>query len=341
MSDTKLTNKSIVSEEDKKFSPIRAVTTAPYEIITLPPPPIPLSQEPDVVVPPQIIPEEPEIEPGPTGPQGFQGVPGAGEAETWTNPSPTLASNLEGIPQGTTFEVGTSSIQILETLLYPYQAVSFSSFSIGILGSPFEIGETAGNGNFNSTWTVAGPTGNWVTDSLEISGDSGVGLLASGFNYDDSPLSISHDPYRYTTRQNLVFRIQGEQERGSKPISSSTLAWRYRYFHGKGPNPEYDGTNLLDQGFSTTLSRTTPLGWTITFATSASVKKAYVAIPQADFSSGNIRFINTVTNQIWPFLSPPLSFNHTNAHGTTIPYFLYESSNEFAGAVTLRVEENI
>lgn len=346
MSDTKLTKKTIVSEEIKKFSPIRAETTSPYEIVVQAPPPVELSEELDIVVPPQILPEEPDTEPGPTGPQGevgpqgFQGIAGGGDGSGWINPAPTLASNLEGIPQGTTFPLGTSSIEILETLLYPYQSVSFSSFSIGIGGSPFEVGQTAGNGNFNSTWTVSGPTGNWISNSLQISGDSGVGLLASDFSYNDSPRNISHSSYRYTNRQNLIFRIQGEQEKGSKPTALSVLSWRYRYFHGKGPDASYDGSNLLQQGFATTLTRTTPLGWVITFSSSGSPKKAYVAIPQADFSSGNIRFINTLTTQLWPFLSPPLSFNHTNIHGTTIPYFLYESSNEFEGSVTLRIEEN-
>jgi hypothetical protein len=345
MSDIKLTTKSIVSEEEKEFSPIRAVTTAPYEIITQAPIPVPPSEEPDTVLSPQPIPPEPEIEPGPTGPQGFQGVPGAGEAETWVNPTPTLATNLEGIPQGTTFPIGTSSIQILENLLYPYQSVGFNTFSVGIGVGPYEVGQTAGNGTFLSSWTISGPTGNWIPNSLEISGDSGVGLLKSGLNFDSSPTAVAHGAYRFSERKVLTFTIQGQQNQGANPSRSQSLNWRFRYFFGKKNEIGYTGVDLENQGFSTTLTRTSPINWQITFpSTFPTPTKAYVAIPKNDFpvsgagSNGNIRFIDVSTNFLWPFLQPRLEFVHSNIHGITSAYFLFESSNEFADALTVRVE---
>jgi len=252
----------------------------------------------------------------------------------WQRGGETFPQTVGGVAAGTSFGQGTSINTILETLLFPYQSVSFSSFAIGINGSPFEVGQTAGNAAANATWATSGPTSNWVSDSVVISANQSVGVLASGLDYNSSPTSISHDAYRYETRTVLTFNISGQQLQGSDPSRNQSLSWNYRYYSGKTADGFTGGMNPDEQGFSTTLSRTSPLNWTVTFSGEG---HAYFVIPDADFS-GSLLVRDLGNNLPFPF-EPPVSLTHTNTHGTEVSYKIYKSVNSFAGTTNLRVEQ--
>lgn len=251
----------------------------------------------------------------------------------WQRGGESIPQTLGGIVAGSSFDQGTSINTILETLLFPYQAVSFSSFSIGIANSPFEVGQTAGNSTINATWSTSGPTSNWVSSSITISANQSIGNLASGLNYNSSPHPITHSAYRYNTRTNLVFTISGQQVQGSNPSRTQTLSWNYKYYSGKTASG-FTGLNLDDQGFTPTTSRTSPINWQITFS---GPDKAYFIIPNADYS-GTLKFTDVGTNLEFPF-NPPTSMTHTNVHGIDVYYDIYESFNNFSGTRTLKVEQ--
>jgi hypothetical protein len=161
----------------------------------------------------------------------------AGSSATqWTNPNPTLATNLEGIPSGTTFASGTTPIEILEKLLYPYQSVSFSTLSVlQTFPTIVELGTTSTAGNYSATWSSGGGSiDNWVEQSLFLRQTSpSSSLLASGFSITASPKSISHPTYRFITPTALTFQLTGQQDQGQSPSITRTHNWRAKVYYGK------------------------------------------------------------------------------------------------------------
>ncbi len=265
----------------------------------------------------------------------FQSTAG-GTGAVWDRGGETFASTLGGVAAGTSFADGTSAIAILETLLYPYQPVSFSAFDIGLSSGPYEVGQTGGSSTVNSTWTTSGPNANWVAGSLSISANQSVGILVSSLDYDDSPIGITHSAYNFTTRQTLTFTIAGQQDQGSDPTKTDTMNWRYRYFSGR-TGEGFNGTGLTGQGFANILTRTSPDGWEVTFAAaSAPEDYGYFVIPSVE-NTGTLSFTNTANNLGWPFTRTVTNYSHTNAYGHSVNYDIYESDNGFAGEITIRV----
>ena len=263
----------------------------------------------------------------------FQSTAG-GTGAVWDRGGETFASTLGGVVAGTSFADGTSAIAILETLLFAYQPVSFSAFDIGLSSGPYEVGQTGGSSTVNSTWTTSGPNANWVAGSLSISANQSVGILASGKNYDGSPVSISHGAYNFTNPQRLTFTITGEQSSGSNPTKTDTMTWRYRYFSGR-TGSGFAGPGLTGQGFTDTLSRTTPNNWEFTFPAVSPGNKGFFVLPQSEYS-GTLTMTNTANGTGFPF-GLTGSFTHTNAYGLNVVYDIWESNNNFAGAVTMKV----
>ena len=284
---------------------------------------------------------------GVTGPTGADGVGDTYVAGTgltlngptfavrgWTRGGETFPEAVGGVDVGTSFADGTTAITILETLLYPYQSVSFSAFDIGLSSGPYEVGQTAGNTTVNSTWSTSGPNANWVASSLSISGNQSVGTIASGLNYNGSPQSISHGAYNFTAETTLTFTISGQQDEGSNPSRTDNMNWRYRYFSGK-TGAGFNGTGLTGQGFANTLTRTSPNNFSVTFAAASPPDKGYFIIPTAEFS-GSLSFTDTGTGFAFPFTNAG-TFTHTNDYGHGVGYTIFESTNNFAGETTIRV----
>jgi hypothetical protein len=296
---------------------------------------------------------------GNTGPQGNTGNDGSGDtyyAGTgltlsgstfavvgWQRGGETFPTTVAGVAAGTSFDNGTTAITILETLLYPYQSVSFSAFNIGLTSGPYEVGQTAGNSTFNSTWSTSGPNANWVAGSLSISANQSVGILVSSLDYDDSPIGITHSAYNFTTPQRLTFTVTGDQDQGSNPSRTDSEDWRYRYFSGRtGPGDSvgdgssgFDGTGLTGQGFANILTRTSPNGWEVTFPAVSPGNKGLFIVPQNEYS-GTLTMTNTANGTGFPFTNVG-TFTHTNAYGLNVVYDIWESNNNFAGEVTMEV----
>jgi len=252
----------------------------------------------------------------------------------WQKSGDVFPETVAGVAAGTSFADGTTAITILETLLYPYQSVSFSAFDIGLSSGPYEVGQTGGSSTVNSTWSTSGPNANWVAGSLSISANQSVGTLASGKNYNGSPVSISHGAYNFTGETTLTFTISGQQDQGSNPSRTDTMNWRYRYFSGK-TGAGFNGTGLTGQGFANTLTRTSPNNWSVVFAAASPPNKGYFIIPSAEFS-GSLSFTDTGTGFAFPFTNAG-TFTHTNAYGHGVGYTIFESNNNFAGETTIKV----
>lgn len=262
---------------------------------------------------------------------GWVAVNAALSNETkWKRSDNTTASGLEGIPSGSTFALGTSAVEVLESLLYPYISVSFSDFDIGI-GSPREVGNTAPSQAYNATWTGGTPTENWTAGSISVSqtSPSSVGLT-SGRDIGDgsgSGVALTHGPYASSTETTVTFQVSGSQTEGSNPTKDDTVKFQYRYYAGRA------AAGLSSVTGSGEL-RSTPNNYSETFDQVDAPTKLYFIIPTAEFS-GTLNFTDTGTQNNVPFSSS--TFTHTNSFSQPVNYTIFESSVSPAGEVTIKV----
>lgn len=255
------------------------------------------------------------------------GSGGDGTGATWASTVPTTATDINGIPAGTVIDQGLNSIQILEKILYPYQSVSFSGFTLGLASFVFDLGQTSASGSYNSSWSANGPTGNWIAGSVGISREGTT--LVSGLNYnsdDPSGYPISHPSYRYTSPYRLTFSLTGAQAQGTNPVPTSrSYDWLHRIYYGKSAADPTSISNLSSGGY-VYASSTTSLGTrTYIIGSSATPLYAYLVVPTAPGSPGSYTSIKDING----FTLNPVegTFTETNSHGVSITWKWYRVSN--------------
>ena len=247
---------------------------------------------------------------------------------TWTN---TEAGYSNGIASGITFAIGLNAIEVLEQLIYPYQAVSFTSFAVSLGTSPFDLGRTFAAGSYNATWTTSGPTANWIGGSITIRDNTNSLLLRSGLNYNSSPAGLTLNQYGYTGPSQLTFGITGQQQSGVLVSRTATYDWRHRIYWGKSASASPTAlANLTTGSTSRFTSSTTALGtFTYTFPVSGSAEYSYVIVPTAPGSPGSYTSWKDINN----LTVTPASgtFTETNAYGVSISWTWYQVSNPTTG----------
>lgn len=251
----------------------------------------------------------------------------------WENLEATTASDIGGIPAGTSL-VGLSPIQVLEEILYAYQDVALTAFSIG-LSSTFEIGQTAGGGSATATWSATNSS-NIVANGMSIS-YSGVatGTLITGQPYSaGSGLSIVHPSYSSSTvGGTLTFTLNADQQQGVDKTRTTASRWWSRMHYGK----------------STNASLTTFMGGTLSGGSNS-------LISSSSFPASSLNF-SAVNGYVYIFVHNNYSINSfaigatdvsgtfsmvgtqsvTNTYGATATYKVYRSTNQLNGAFTLSV----
>ena len=248
-------------------------------------------------------------------------VSGGGSETLWTDPDPTLVT-IGGLPSGSTL-VGDNAIKILEKILYPYQPVSFSSFSANLGSSVLELNQTLGSSTINSTWSTSGPTANWTPNSLSIvrkvNGGSST-TMDSGFSYNASPRGLTHPSYQYTTPTTLSFTISGSQTQGSNPEYIDYYYWLYKVYWGQSASTTItDFTGFSSESVSN--SPTTARSFTNNTGTS---KYFYIAIP--DSFTPYVSFTNAEGGLSISFQAYQ-TITVTNPYGLAITYKYYRSTN--------------
>jgi hypothetical protein len=260
---------------------------------------------------------------------------GGGSEGTWIRPDPTTATDVAGIPAGTTGLVGENSIQILERILYPYQRVSFSNLNTGLGATQFELGQTAGNGSKTVTWTASSPPSNWIDGSgvLRYSGFVS-GTLLTGFNPTANTATVTYPAIRSTSLSSNTFTLQitGAQVEGTNPSATTSARWWSRLYWGK----------------STSTSHTNPL----TLTNGSSDLFSSVGTRSFDVSEGNGYFYLFLHNNYkldsiflgvlplsltLPLPSQPSPVTVTNVHGSQQQYKIYRSNQILNGSLSLNI----
>jgi len=260
-------------------------------------------------------------------------ISGSGGSETtWSRVDATLATDIAGVPAGTTFASGTTAIEILEQILYPYQPVSFSSFSTG-LNATYELGQTAGNGAGTVTWATGGPDENWVSGSLYIyySGFASGNLVSGGSPTADTA-SVTYPAFRSTNiaANTLTLGISGQQDEGTNPVTrSQTRRWWSRLYWGKSTNPALTDPLVLLNGSSNLLESTG--SGTAAAITTASGGYFYTFIhDDYDISKMTLGGFDVA-------LQPGYTASVMNTHGFSTTYKVYRTTNQLNDALTIIV----
>jgi hypothetical protein len=186
-------------------------------------------------------------EQGPTGPTGA-----TGPDEEWDVLEPTKATNLEGIPAGTTFPFGLSPLEILKEILYP-SLLKFNSFDIGIKvdGSkvPYHVGDSSLAGNYIATWEI-----NDFETALENTLDivQGENSLKDNLSSSLTEVTITHQSHSRNTEGSVDFTISVENQEQEQISRVDSLFWRYPLYAGKTAGSSITSSDLPNLVVSST-----------------------------------------------------------------------------------------
>ena len=264
---------------------------------------------------------------------------GSGSDSSGTSGSPDytrsegIAVNIGGLLAGF---VPTGTVgDLLDKMLYPYQAPGFGSFYFSLPTSVLEIGASVAEGSKTFLWSVSNAA-NMEDSSIIIRNVTDNILLASGLANDGSQ-SIVVPALVKTGIANHSFSIEGMNTEGGVFSRLFTLNWLPRRFAGTlaaGSLAALQGVTSLAglnavAGIATTLS---DLNYAkpgmATYNCSGSDAGRYIwFLWDAGLGGG------TFSSGAAPAAFRPVQvIQFTNAFGITRPYNLYVSSNPFNGA---------
>ena len=249
-------------------------------------------------------------------------------AEVWTKDD-VIPTSIGGITAGTVGQTldGLTPMQILEKLLYPYQALSVSSFSVGLpISTTVEVGTISAAGIYSTSWAFNNAS-NLTANSISISRSSTT--LASGLNV--SPFSITHPQYQYTTPTQLPFTISAGQKEGANVTSTVNYSWKKKILYGKSNSTSlssYSDFSSFSSIFTQGLTSISSANYSFS-ATTGDDQYLYIIVPDnssySTFMSNGFEF---------PFQASQI-ITFTNSFGVTLTYKYYRSTYATESAVII------
>jgi len=280
---------------------------------------------------------------GATGIGGATGAAGASGPSVYSGQSPTTTT-VGGLASGSAIS-GLPISSILESILVPYIAPTFSSFAIG-QSSPVEVGTTLNSTqNFSFGFTQIA---NIQANTLQVLDVTGGNLVLGTFPLSPSPVSVSigsgivfNSPNSYSWRgratntQSTVFQS-----------GLTTVSWLWRLYAGTNVSAtltEADIEALVFSTLTSTPSRTYSLAaggykyfcWPDSLGSPTAVTgfrdtSTNLAVAMAD-SSDNAAYSNTQNGWSYALVSV------TNVNGVTTNYRVYRTKNILGSAINIQV----
>jgi hypothetical protein len=264
-----------------------------------------------------------------------------GSSSLYTNLTPTPVT-IGGIPSGSTFNNQTMQ-QMWDALLYPYQAPSFSSFSITGQGSPLEVGATI-PASVTFTWGTTN-SANVQANSIDILDVTGALTLATGLANDGSEAIVRPGATTLTAAGSYQFKIQGINSNLAAFSRTLTFEWRWREYWGASAN-----VTLTEAQIEALASNALTTGVAGSYSMAAGGYK-YICIANAVAGQ-----INTVKDSV-TLLNVPMAtvadnaaysnvdgggFSYalvmvTNVNGVLEAYRVYRTQNALGSSITLLV----
>ena len=293
-----------------------------------------------------------EGEPGPPGPPGPQGNPGIGatgaqgpmgvaaymEVEGLDGEmgppgqpgsmapyarSTAMTISVGGATAGTTFNGLVTDA--LDTILYPYAAPAFTSFSFSQT-SPLEVGNTIAAGSKTFNWSTSNST-NVAANTIAINDVTQTIAITSG-QPNSGSFAYTMAAITKTTPIANTWQIQGTNTIAGAFYGSFSVQWYWRVFYGESA---------------------------LTALASADVLALRASFLAADSSSsyamvaGNYKYICYPTSMglKTTFKDPSTGFNVsmaapstvsvTNSFGVTTNYYVHRTSFILGGSITIVV----
>jgi hypothetical protein len=265
-------------------------------------------------------------------------VDGGSAQSAWSNTATTTANDIAGIPAGTTL-TNSTALQILEAILYAYQSVSITNFSIANINSNYEIGEIVGNGNRQVT-LVASNTANIVANGVTISYSTsyggGSGNLLAGVQYSSFPRTAAIPSLSSSVvNSSVTFTATIDQTTGADATSSDTTRWWSRLYYGKSGSQNtnsFTGNNLAFGG-NVLITSTSMPDTTLNFTDGAGY--AYIFVHN-NYTLDYFAIGATVQNSFTLISTSSI----TNSYGATASYKVYRSNSPLNGSFNLTVGDH-
>lgn len=249
-------------------------------------------------------------------------------SEVWTKDD-VIPTSIGGIAAGTVGQTldGLTPMQILEKLLYPYQALGISSFTMGLpISDTVEVGTNCPAGSYSASWNLTNSS-NLTANSISLS--RGDDSLAIGLNA--SPTSITHPEYNYTVPTSLTFTVSAGQSQGANVIANKYYNWKKKIWYGKSNLTSltgYSDFSSFSSIFTQGLTSISSANYTFS-ATTGDDQYLYIIIPDTGSYS-----TFTESGFDYPFENAQ-TITFTNSLGVSLTYKYYRSTNATESSITV------
>lgn len=261
---------------------------------------------------------------GATGPQGPIGPAGAdGEGTSYTNET-EMPEAVGGWPAGSTFNEATIS-EVLDGLLYPYQAPAFSAFAMSGQSTPIEVGSSLIT-NPTFTWTTTNPT-NITASSLSILNITGGTTLASSLA-DDSSEAVTLAAVTKTSATNHTFRITGTNTQSGSFSKDATYTWQWKRYYGTSAS-----TSLNEAAIEALTSSGLSSGFAGNYTFLAGDYK-YICYAAVLGTASSFKDSSTLLDIA---MESPVTVSVTNTYGIATNYNVHRTTNAIGSTITIVV----
>jgi hypothetical protein len=266
----------------------------------------------------------------------------------WTRTDATTVT-VGGLPSGTSGAtlVGDNAIEVLEKILYPYVAPSFSSLSVSGLQSSYEIGQSF-LASGTATWVAGQPQANWINGTGYISFTQPNGTTADRagpFNPTSQSQLVTFPTFTAPTNpisgNSVSISLRGQHNAANPTNASTSISrqWWSRMYFGKSSDPNLT-TNSFNVAAGTNngaLLQTTngqgPSNYSMDVAAGAGYFYLFIHDAYALSTSGPFFGLKFGTNALAQ--DPITTVQITNGYGVTATYKRYKSTNILNDAITV------
>jgi hypothetical protein len=241
----------------------------------------------------------------------------------YTNATPVPVT-IGGIGSGTTFDEKTMT-EMWDSLLYPYQSPSFTSFGISGQSTPIEVGSSVG-ANPIFTWAATN-TANILANTTVITDVTSGVVLANNVSI-TSPYNATASAVTKTSATSNVWSIQQTNTNSVTFSRNYTVSWLWRTYYGESlttPLVEADIEGLRASALYSGFART------YTFNTTG---YKYICYPTVLGIATN--FTDTSTQLQVPF-ETPYTVSVTNSYGVNTNYYVFRTTNIINASISIAV----
>jgi len=166
------------------------------------------------------------------------GGSGTGCTMSISDPVPTSHG---GLAAGTVI-AGKSPCEVLEMILFPYQAPAFTAFYIEGQPTVLEVGDKVAGGVRTFKWSTSNSS-NVLANTISIKNQAGDTLLSNSANDGSEDVNIGADIVE-TTASTYHWTISAVNTKNQTFTRSFNVSWEYRVYWGKDANATLDETGI-------------------------------------------------------------------------------------------------